>query len=107
MYESGNFAASRSRRERKSKRGQQEALERLKKAKAGEKIKYEVNMFFLIKSGCEIRCLTTLYTNRKQNLPFRSAFVFKQCMFFQNVIVVVLLLSGIIYFLLFSKQKLF
>lgn len=47
MYESGNFAASRSRRERKSKRGQQEALERLKKAKAGEKIKYEVKIHHL------------------------------------------------------------
>ncbi|XP_032865986.2 DNA polymerase alpha catalytic subunit isoform X2 [Tyto alba] len=45
MQESGSFAASRSRRERKSRRGQQEALERLKKAKAGEKIKYEVEEF--------------------------------------------------------------
>lgn len=44
MYESGSFAASRSRREKKSRRGQQEALERLKKAKAGEKIKYEVKI---------------------------------------------------------------
>uniref|UniRef100_A0A8C2YEZ1 DNA polymerase n=1 Tax=Coturnix japonica TaxID=93934 RepID=A0A8C2YEZ1_COTJA len=42
---SGSFATSRSRRERKSKRGQQEALERLKKAKAGEKLKYEVEEF--------------------------------------------------------------
>uniref|UniRef100_A0A663DY35 DNA polymerase n=1 Tax=Aquila chrysaetos chrysaetos TaxID=223781 RepID=A0A663DY35_AQUCH len=42
---SGSFAASRSRRENKSRRGQQEALERLKKAKAGEKIKYEVEEF--------------------------------------------------------------
>ncbi|NXV96445.1 DPOLA polymerase, partial [Calonectris borealis] len=45
MHESGSFAASRSRREKKSRRGQQEALERLKKAKAGEKIKYEVEEF--------------------------------------------------------------
>ncbi|NXT58196.1 DPOLA polymerase, partial [Pluvianellus socialis] len=45
MYESGSFAASRSRREKKSRRGQQAALERLKKAKAGEKIKYEVEEF--------------------------------------------------------------
>ncbi|NWH29680.1 DPOLA polymerase, partial [Chloropsis hardwickii] len=45
MSESGSFAASRSRRERKSRRGQQEALERLKKAKAGEKLKYEVEEF--------------------------------------------------------------
>ncbi|XP_053168394.1 DNA polymerase alpha catalytic subunit isoform X2 [Hemicordylus capensis] len=43
--ESGNLAASRSRREKKSKKGRQEALERLKKAKAGEKIKYEVEEF--------------------------------------------------------------
>ncbi|XP_010146688.1 PREDICTED: DNA polymerase alpha catalytic subunit-like, partial [Eurypyga helias] len=45
MHESGSFAASRSRREKTSRRGQQEALERLKKAKAGEKIKYEVEEF--------------------------------------------------------------
>ncbi|KFV00425.1 DNA polymerase alpha catalytic subunit, partial [Pterocles gutturalis] len=45
MHESGSFAASRSRREKKSRRGQQEALERLKKAKAGEKVKYEVEEF--------------------------------------------------------------
>ncbi|NXH23064.1 DPOLA polymerase, partial [Bucco capensis] len=45
MPESGSYAASRSKRERKSRRGQQEALERLKKAKAGEKIKYEVEEF--------------------------------------------------------------
>ena len=53
MPESGSFATSRSRRERKSKRGQQEALERLKKAKAGEKLKYEVKippLFSLIKN---------------------------------------------------------
>ncbi|XP_061483331.1 DNA polymerase alpha catalytic subunit isoform X3 [Rhineura floridana] len=43
--DSANFAASRSRREKKSKKGRQEALERLKKAKAGEKIKYEVEEF--------------------------------------------------------------
>ncbi|XP_044297740.1 DNA polymerase alpha catalytic subunit isoform X2 [Varanus komodoensis] len=40
--DSANLIASRSRREKKSKKGRQEALERLKKAKAGEKIKYEV-----------------------------------------------------------------
>ncbi|XP_009875804.1 PREDICTED: DNA polymerase alpha catalytic subunit-like, partial [Apaloderma vittatum] len=45
MHESGSFAASRSRRENKSRRSQQEALERLKKAKAGQKIKYEVEEF--------------------------------------------------------------
>uniref|UniRef100_A0A8C0F8T7 DNA polymerase n=1 Tax=Bubo bubo TaxID=30461 RepID=A0A8C0F8T7_BUBBB len=45
MYEPGSFAASRSRRDKKSRRGQQEALERLKKVKAGEKIKYEVEEF--------------------------------------------------------------
>ncbi|PKU39294.1 dna polymerase alpha catalytic subunit [Limosa lapponica baueri] len=45
MPESESFAASRSKREKKSRRGQQEALERLKKAKAGEKIKYEVEEF--------------------------------------------------------------
>uniref|UniRef100_A0A8D0EDG3 DNA polymerase n=1 Tax=Salvator merianae TaxID=96440 RepID=A0A8D0EDG3_SALMN len=39
------LTASRSRREKKSKTGRQEALERLKKAKAGEKIKYEVEEF--------------------------------------------------------------
>lgn len=46
MSDSGSFAASRSRREKKSKKGHQEALERLKKAKAGEKLKYEVIMYF-------------------------------------------------------------
>ncbi|XP_072850377.2 DNA polymerase alpha catalytic subunit isoform X4 [Pogona vitticeps] len=40
--DSPNLSASRSRREKKSQKGRQEALERLKKAKAGEKIKYEV-----------------------------------------------------------------
>ncbi|KFQ17866.1 DNA polymerase alpha catalytic subunit, partial [Merops nubicus] len=45
MHECGSFVASRSRRENKSRRGQQAALERLKKAKAGEKIKYEVEEF--------------------------------------------------------------
>ncbi|NXV81673.1 DPOLA polymerase, partial [Atlantisia rogersi] len=45
MDESGSFAASRSRREKKSRRGHQAALERLKKAKAGEKLKYEVEEF--------------------------------------------------------------
>lgn len=48
MNESGSFAASRSRRERKNRRGQQEALERLKKAKAGEKLKYEVKIPHLL-----------------------------------------------------------
>uniref|UniRef100_A0A2K6BY70 DNA polymerase n=1 Tax=Macaca nemestrina TaxID=9545 RepID=A0A2K6BY70_MACNE len=42
---SGSFVASRARREKKSKKGRQEALERLKKAKAGEKYKYEVEDF--------------------------------------------------------------
>ncbi|NWR74366.1 DPOLA polymerase, partial [Centropus unirufus] len=45
MHESGGYAASRSRRENKTRRSQQAALERLKKAKAGEKIKYEVEEF--------------------------------------------------------------
>lgn len=49
VSDSGSFVASRSRREKKSKRGRQEALERLKRAKAGEKYKYEVsNHFFLL-----------------------------------------------------------
>lgn len=68
MYESGSYAASRSRRENRSRRGRQEALERLKKAKAGEKIKYQVkipHLFFLIKSECELRCLITLYVYQK------------------------------------------
>uniref|UniRef100_A0A1D5QWV6 DNA polymerase n=1 Tax=Macaca mulatta TaxID=9544 RepID=A0A1D5QWV6_MACMU len=43
--DSGSFVASRARREKKSKKGRQEALERLKKAKAGEKYKYEVEDF--------------------------------------------------------------
>jgi hypothetical protein len=43
VSDSGSFAASRARREKKSKKGRQEALERLKKAKAGEKYKYEVS----------------------------------------------------------------
>ncbi|KAM4798249.1 LOW QUALITY PROTEIN: DNA polymerase alpha catalytic subunit-like [Urocitellus parryii] len=37
--DSGSFVTSRARREKKSKKGRQEALERLKKAKAGEKYK--------------------------------------------------------------------
>ncbi|XP_004417564.1 PREDICTED: DNA polymerase alpha catalytic subunit-like, partial [Odobenus rosmarus divergens] len=45
VSDSGTFVASRSRREKKSKRGRQEALERLKRAKAGEKYKYEVEDF--------------------------------------------------------------
>nr|XP_060626106.1 DNA polymerase alpha catalytic subunit [Anolis sagrei ordinatus] len=43
--DSANLVASRSRREKKCKQGRQDALERLKKAKAGEKIKYEVEEF--------------------------------------------------------------
>uniref|UniRef100_A0A803T2M0 DNA polymerase n=1 Tax=Anolis carolinensis TaxID=28377 RepID=A0A803T2M0_ANOCA len=43
--DSANLIASRSRREKKCKQGRQDALERLKKAKAGEKIKYEVEEF--------------------------------------------------------------
>ncbi|KAH0507680.1 DNA polymerase alpha catalytic subunit [Microtus ochrogaster] len=42
VSDSVSFVASRARREKKSKKGRQEALERLKKAKAGEKYKYEV-----------------------------------------------------------------
>ncbi|KAM9577340.1 DNA polymerase alpha catalytic subunit isoform 1-T1 [Trichechus inunguis] len=45
MSDSGSFVLSRSRREKKSKKGRQEALERLKRAKAGEKYKYEVEDF--------------------------------------------------------------
>ncbi|XP_053436555.1 DNA polymerase alpha catalytic subunit isoform X2 [Nycticebus coucang] len=45
VSDSGSFVASRARREKKSKKGRQEALERLKKAKAGEKLKYEVEDF--------------------------------------------------------------
>lgn len=47
VSDSGSFLASRSRREKKSKKGRQEALERLKKAKAGEKYKYEVSNHFI------------------------------------------------------------
>lgn len=47
VSDSGSLVASRARREKKSKKGRQEALERLKKAKAGEKYKYEVSNFFL------------------------------------------------------------
>lgn len=89
MSESGSFAASRSRRERKNRRGQQEALERLKKAKAGEKLKYEVkNLFFLIESECKLRNLITIYSKSygKQNKPFRSAFVFLIVYVFLNVV---------------------
>ncbi|XP_047392572.1 DNA polymerase alpha catalytic subunit isoform X1 [Sciurus carolinensis] len=43
--DSGSFVTSRARREKKSKKGRQEALERLKKAKAGEKYKYEIEDF--------------------------------------------------------------
>lgn len=100
MSESGSFAASRSRRERKNRRGQQEALERLKKAKAGEKLKYEVkNLFFLIKSECELRSLITICSEiyGKQSKPFRSAFVYV----FLNIIFWFLI--QFICFFLFSK----
>ncbi|XP_071994025.1 DNA polymerase alpha catalytic subunit [Engystomops pustulosus] len=42
MADSGNFASSRSRREKTEKKGRKEALEKLRKAKCGEKVKYEV-----------------------------------------------------------------
>ncbi|XP_040194139.1 DNA polymerase alpha catalytic subunit isoform X2 [Rana temporaria] len=42
MAGSGSFAASRSRREKTEKKGRKEALEMLKKVKAGGKVKYEV-----------------------------------------------------------------
>ncbi|XP_035145070.1 DNA polymerase alpha catalytic subunit isoform X3 [Callithrix jacchus] len=45
VSDSGSFVASRARREKKSKKRCQEALEKLKKAKAGEKCKYEVEDF--------------------------------------------------------------
>ncbi|XP_036602466.1 DNA polymerase alpha catalytic subunit isoform X2 [Trichosurus vulpecula] len=45
VSDSGSSMASRSRREKKSVKGRQEALEKLKKAKAGEKFKYEVEDF--------------------------------------------------------------
>uniref|UniRef100_A0A5F8GFC4 DNA polymerase n=1 Tax=Monodelphis domestica TaxID=13616 RepID=A0A5F8GFC4_MONDO len=45
VSDSGSSLASRSRREKKSAKGRQEALERLKKAKAGERFKYEVEDF--------------------------------------------------------------
>uniref|UniRef100_A0A8D2DS93 DNA polymerase n=1 Tax=Sciurus vulgaris TaxID=55149 RepID=A0A8D2DS93_SCIVU len=45
VSDSGSFVTSRARREKKSKKGRQEALERLKKAKAGEKYKYEIEDF--------------------------------------------------------------
>ncbi|XP_044526087.1 DNA polymerase alpha catalytic subunit [Gracilinanus agilis] len=45
LSDSGSSLASRSRREKKSAKGRQEALERLKKAKAGERFKYEVEDF--------------------------------------------------------------
>lgn len=51
VSDSGSFVASRSRREKKSKKGRQEALERLKKAKAGEKYKYEVSNHFAVFSS--------------------------------------------------------
>ncbi|XP_033988518.1 LOW QUALITY PROTEIN: DNA polymerase alpha catalytic subunit [Trematomus bernacchii] len=43
--EAGGLAMSRSRREKKEKTGRKSALEQLKKAKRGEKIKYEVEKF--------------------------------------------------------------
>ncbi|XP_075450380.1 DNA polymerase alpha catalytic subunit isoform X1 [Ascaphus truei] len=45
MSDSGSFAASRSRREKTEKKGRKDALEQLRKAKAGEKVKYEVEDF--------------------------------------------------------------
>ncbi|XP_054978992.1 DNA polymerase alpha catalytic subunit [Sorex araneus] len=45
LSDSENLVTSRSRREKKTKKGRQEALERLKRAKAGEKYKYEVEDF--------------------------------------------------------------
>ncbi|KAM9320273.1 DNA polymerase alpha catalytic subunit-like [Gastrophryne carolinensis] len=42
MDDSGGLATSRSRREKTDKKGRREALERLKKLKSGEKVKYEV-----------------------------------------------------------------
>ncbi|MXQ98482.1 hypothetical protein E5288_WYG002238 [Bos mutus] len=45
VSDSRSLVASRSRREKKSKKGRQQALERLKRAKAGEKYKYEVEDF--------------------------------------------------------------
>lgn len=42
MEGSGSFAASRSRREKTEKKGRKEALEMLRKVKAGGKVKYEV-----------------------------------------------------------------
>ncbi|XP_012304282.1 DNA polymerase alpha catalytic subunit isoform X1 [Aotus nancymaae] len=45
VSDSGSFVASRARREKKSKKACQEALEKLKRAKAGEKCKYEVEDF--------------------------------------------------------------
>ena len=40
--DAGGLAVSRSRREKKSKAGRMSALEQLRKAKKGEKFKYEV-----------------------------------------------------------------
>ncbi|XP_075710123.1 DNA polymerase alpha catalytic subunit isoform X2 [Rhinoderma darwinii] len=42
MADSGSFVASRSRREKIEKTGRKAALEKLRKAKSGEKVKYEV-----------------------------------------------------------------
>ncbi|XP_029458947.1 DNA polymerase alpha catalytic subunit isoform X2 [Rhinatrema bivittatum] len=45
MSNSSSCAASRSRREKREKKGRRDALELLKKAKAGEKVKYQVEEF--------------------------------------------------------------
>ncbi|KAM5221113.1 DNA polymerase alpha catalytic subunit [Ctenodactylus gundi] len=45
VSDSGGIVVSRGRREKKSKKGRQEALERLKRVKAGEKYKYEIEDF--------------------------------------------------------------
>ena len=54
--DTGGLAASRSRREKKAKTGRASALEQLRKAKKGEKLKYEVinvDMLMTCYSFCE------------------------------------------------------